>query len=346
MNDPRENFNVDEHLALLKGKRVFFDPLNGNLGDDLILAGIHEQLKRHKIQLVGSADVADHLLIKGGGAFFPAYHKIVKHIVGLLRERPNLPATILPTSYGLPDSFVNLVGDRNADLTVFAREKKSFELLAGSINNHNHFKLFLDHDSAFHLQDSKLVQTLRKNRRSRHILIVERSDAEALNSDSVQATTPQAMNGSMWRAAKTVLPDPIRLFLKRQTQLPALEKKNKLTPVAKRGIKRILADHPSLSHLPIRSFDISQRIFLDLNSFCSIVKDSAAVYSTRLHVGILSAMLNIPTYLVDGVYHKIQGIQSFSMDSWPHVQLESATTTGEETTGEETTGEATTGEAT
>ena len=55
--------------------------------------------------------------------------------------------------------------------------------------------------------------------------------------------------------------------------------------------------------------------------FEKLIASSAVVFTTRLHVGILSAMFDIPTYLIPGVYHKISGIYDLSMKGMPHVKL-------------------------
>ena len=69
--------------------------------------------------------------------------------------------------------------------------------------------------------------------------------------------------------------------------------------------------------------DISSRSVVSFDTFCTLIRDARAVCTNRLHVGVLAAMLNKPTLLVEGSYHKTRGIYEYSLRYFPHVAFRS-----------------------
>ena len=313
---------VDHHLNELKGKRVYYDQLKGNRGDDLILLGIEQQVKKAGLEIVSDISQADHLLIKGGGALIDSYGSLLKHIGDLLQSTPNMPATILPTSYHLTtNSLPKMCGDsRKAPLRVYAREKYSFEALQ-KCKFDCPFELGMDHDSAFHLIGSKYLNNLANRPKKKHILIVERTDAEAVTKNSLNNSKPAKGANKPKAAITALLPQSLKYHLKHRLVLPKIENQARTTAFASNTSDFIFKHHPDLKGLPIRCFDVSQNHLNTFDQFAQIIKDSAVVVSTRLHVGLFSAMLDIPTYLVAGSYHKLRGIYRYSMQDNSHVKL-------------------------
>lgn len=324
--------NVDSHLEQLKQGRVYFDPLVGNLGDDLILAGQKEQFRRHGIRQVKTPAEADHILIRGGGAFYPAYPRMLKNIQTLLAQNPAIPATILPASYGLTESLDVFCGSRTGQVTFFARETTTRDKLLQSLKPNAPINIELDHDSAFQLRETTWLHNLRQSRTDRHILLVERTDKERLQpiagshstvnneTGSVGAASIQGLNRwqrAFWRR----LPNRWRLAWTHRWNLPAIETASRQTSFARHALDLVHAHHADRSDLPVRAFDISQPDLLDLPGFARIIADAAVVVTTRLHVGIFAHLLEKPVYLVDGVYHKIRGIYNYSLRESPFVKL-------------------------
>jgi len=58
------------------------------------------------------------------------------------------------------------------------------------------------------------------------------------------------------------------------------------------------------------------------DQFCEFISEAAVVFTTRLHAGILAALLGRPTVIFGGPYHKIRGIYDYSLADRPHVQFE------------------------
>ncbi|MBW3609881.1 MAG: polysaccharide pyruvyl transferase family protein [Actinobacteria bacterium] len=93
------------------------------------------------------------------------------------------------------------------------------------------------------------------------------------------------------------------------------------TPLAKQLLDRALFEEPSLRGLPVYAADISLPWLYSFDQFTKLVARAAAVVTTRLHVGILAALLGKPTWIKPGTFHKIRGIYEFSMAGMDHVRL-------------------------
>jgi len=59
----------------------------------------------------------------------------------------------------------------------------------------------------------------------------------------------------------------------------------------------------------------------DFGSFVNIVRNASKVYTDRLHVAILSAILGKETYLYPNSYHKNKGVYEFSLSKFRNVKF-------------------------
>ena len=319
---------LDQLFESLADKRVYYDPLRGNRGDDLILLGIDELIRKHKIRLTPDVGKADHILIKGGGALIDDYASLLRDIRRLFHETSHVPTTLLPTSYHLRSSSMSeLVGPRTAPLRIYAREEVSFELLR-QMDFDGPVEIGLDHDTAFHLIGSDFLRGLQANRNERHVLIVERTDAEAIAQSKIQrdgqskgAMTATTVHRPAYSGLGKYVPSAFRSRLKHAIVLPKIEAVAMQTPVARSGLQLVHSRHPHTRQMKVRCYDVSQNQLNTFDQFTKVIADSSVVYTTRLHVGILSAMMGIPTYMLAGVYHKLSGIHAYSMSHWDHVRV-------------------------
>ena len=91
------------------------------------------------------------------------------------------------------------------------------------------------------------------------------------------------------------------------------------------GVVRELAcaERPELRDLPVVYNDVSNVTRNSFDDFVRIIAQAEAVVSTRLHVGILAAMLQKLTFLKDGPgdYRKLWSVYTQSLATTPHVQL-------------------------
>ena len=315
------DMTVDEQFQkfAVKKEQVYFQPIHGNFGDDLIVMGIESVASRNGLEFSSTMENADHLLVKGGGALLDVYPALLQQFKDFFHQNSNVPTTMLPTSYLLhTTSMPELVGRREAPLHIFVRERVSYELLK-DLEFEGPVSISLDADTAFHLSDGEFCNQLKATGNSSYILLVERTDPESLGNRhrfSGQIEEPSTVKEIVRRLVPVGLRAKFHQMRKGEEQDPLK------SHFAKKALERIYAEHPDLKGLPIRALDVSSLSSCgSLDEFASVIADAAVVYSTRLHVGILSAMLGTPTYLVEGVYHKISGIYEYSMKQMPHVTL-------------------------
>lgn len=303
----------------MEKQRVYFQPIHGNFGDELIVMGIESVAKQNGLEFSPEIEGADHLLIKGGGALLDVYPGLLKQFKEFFHQHSSVPTTMLPTSYLLNStSMPELVGRRKAPLHIFVREEVSYELLK-NLEFDGPVSISLADDTAFHLCDTEFCNQLRANRKPAYILIVERADPESLGNSHCFSKDPNPPSTLKQMVRKVV---PVGLRAKFH-QMRKGEKSNPLeSQFVTKALKRVYSDHPELQGLPVKALDVSSRdLCSGLDEFASVIAGAAVVYSTRLHVGILAAMLEIPTYVVQGVYHKISGIYNYSMTQMDHVTL-------------------------
>jgi exopolysaccharide biosynthesis predicted pyruvyltransferase EpsI len=311
--------SLKEELSQYSGKRVFFEPLEGNNGDKLIEMGSHTLLHSIGVKLVNNPQNAEAIVINGGAGMTDIW----SHGFGTLKNYntryPNTPLIILPSSFVFTKTdFPALFRDRIAPAFVYARERYSLKILEDLVYPDN-VHLGIDHDMAFQLQNTPYLQQLQASKAQRHILIVERNDPESVT----KAYQPQK-NGLKSYIPWSVKRPINRHFLwpiKRARISKRLPQLGINTAFVKEWHKQVLEDYPELQGLPVCAADISSPDLSSFNRFGQLIAEAAVVVGTRLHVGILAAMLDKPTYIKSGSYHKIRGIYEYSLANRNNVQL-------------------------
>ena len=167
---------------------------------------------------------------------------------------------------------------------------------------------------AFLLRNSDFLENLKKHRRSEHVLIVERTDVESTTGLHVQP-----MRGG---ALKRLLPESVKLLIKRRIRYQRALRAGITTPFARDTYDAIVAKHPDAADLPVICADISDPGVVSFERFCSLIAQARAVASNRLHVGILAALLDKPTLIRPASYHKIKGIYDYSMARMEHTWIQ------------------------
>jgi exopolysaccharide biosynthesis predicted pyruvyltransferase EpsI len=180
---------------------------------------------------------------------------------------------------------------------------------------------------AFHLQNSAYLRDLRTKTAQKHILVVERNDPESITGayQPAPASAPDE-NLSTW---KQRIPQPVRQAIYRHITTPLkhrviakrLGEQDIYTAFTQECLNRLIQDDPTRADLPIFAADISDPALCNFRRFSQLIAEAAVVVATRLHVGILAAMLDKPTYIQSGFYHKIRGIYEYSLVDSKHVQL-------------------------
>lgn len=305
---------VIETLNGLRGKSIFFEPVGGNNGDTVIELGTRELFRRLDIQVHDNRNAAEVILINGNGGVGVELHQ--KNFSGLrqyTRGFPHTPVILLPSSFHFQgDRIGACFQGRSAPALMFARDRYSLERLQGQTLPPN-VQIGLDDDMAFHLRGSELIESLKQRSKSKHVLLVERFDVEA-----APGVKPREIQVS--RKFKRGLPVPIRNFVKKIIHNHRAAQ-TKFTPAT---LQRLYREAPQYKGLPVIAQDISSQVGYTFDQFVDVIANAAVVVTMRLHVGILAALLDKPTYLIDAnraVYPKLKGIYEQSMTQMPNAHL-------------------------
>jgi len=311
-------------LMPYRGKPVFFEPLHGNNGDRLIEMGSRELLARLGITLVNQPDQAAVILLNGGAGMTDIWVHGFETLATYNRRYPTIPLIICPSSFWFTQTdFPALFRDRRSPAWIYARERYSLETLQ-ALEFPGDVRLGLDHDMAFHLQNSAYLRELRTKTAQKHILIVERNDPESVTG----SYQPQVVSSSTSRW-KQFIPKPIKQAVYRHVTIP-LRHRQIAQHLGEQGIHttftqdclhRLIQDDPSRATLPIFAADISDPALCNFHRFSQLIAEASVVAATRLHVGILAALLDKPTYIQAGSYHKIRGIYEYSLTNYNQVHL-------------------------
>lgn len=312
---------LDAELAQFRGKRIFFEPLEGNNGDELIEMGSHTLLRSIDAKLVGNPKQADAIVVNGGAGMTDIW----SHGLGTLKKYNSLysdvPLIVLPSSFSFTKTdFSALFRDRKAPAFIYARERYSLKLLE-DFTFPSDVRLGLDHDMAFQLKDTPYFKCLQTRESQKHILIVERDDAERVtNMTQPRSQSPNWKRNIPW-SVKRPINRHLLWKLNRRSIAKQLGELGLQTEFAQEWHQKVLIDYPELEGLPVFAADISSPALCSFDRFSQLVADAAVVVSTRLHVAILAAMLGKPTYIKSGSYHKIQGIFEHSLSERSNVRL-------------------------
>lgn len=320
---------VKEFLERYRGKKVFFEPLSGNWGDLLIKMGSLEIFKKTGLKLVKRPERADLIIINGGGGMTPLWKHGFRVLEYYSSNFQSKPIVVLPSSWSFdPSNFSVSFGKRAAPIYLYSREPYSFELLK-NVKFEGEVYCGLDHDMAFHLEESSFIKKLKSKSRNQHVLVVERGDVES--STGLEHPLPNLI-----RLARIIFPKPLRKtlptpvrnfsvkllwFLERLFFSQKNRKSSKESLFAKESIDYVSKMYPEFAELPIHTADISLQSICSFRCFCLLITQASVVITTRLHVAILSSLLGKPTFLKLGNWHKIIGVYEFSLKKRGNVKI-------------------------
>jgi exopolysaccharide biosynthesis predicted pyruvyltransferase EpsI len=320
-------YPLKDELLKYRGQPVFFEPLHGNNGDRLIEMGSLELLRKCGVRLVKKPEQAQLIVLNGGAGMTDIWLHGFRTLQSYNCKFPNIPLIICPSSFWFPQTdFAALFQARTSPALVFAREAYSLEILQ-NLSFPGQIKLALDHDTAFHLEASNYVQNLRSKSDRKHILVVERDDPESVTKPISSGLETRSSEDSFnWRNSipknvKRSIYRHITTPLKRITLAQSIGQRDFETPFTQACLQQVWQDYPAFQHLPVFAADISNPELCSFAMFSQLIAEAAVVVSTRLHVGMLGAMLDKPTYIKAGSYHKIQGIYDFSLADRDNVRL-------------------------
>jgi len=304
---------VIDKLKEFNSQTVFFEPLGGNNGDNLIEMGAMEIFKNTNINLQNKVQDAATIIINGSGDL--SYHPASKPIEETRQAKylinfPDKPVILLPSS-STPinvDRLIPILKNRNSQTILFARDSISFDLLKKLEGPK--VEVYLDHDMAFGLYESQWLKRLSEKVTNGPLLVVERFDAEGATSPPMVYRTPIFL--------RSLIPNGLKNLIKRKT----LESIHKNTSFVTEASDEVRKAFPSLVYADIKAADISLPQNYSFDSFAESVATSCGVVSTRLHVCILAALLGKPFIAVqfEGG-NKLKGVFDHSLKNFNHSKL-------------------------
>ena len=283
--------NVRAWLRERAALPIYFEKLSGNHGDTLIQLGARHVFSKLNLTLVDDPERAQLIFVNGGGAMNEIWGHGLRMVSELRARHPQTPLCIGPSTFDFETfDFRTLIGQGRAPMTVFCRERTSAALLM-PFASRGELDLHLDHDLAFQLRDSSFLEGARARRAEEHLLVAMRTDLEGRG-----ATIGRLRAPFLPRALRRRLADLRDRFVARGAssiidgELARLE-------VAEPG--RVITN------------DISRTGSFE--DFVELVARATAVVTDRLHVAILSALLEKRCSLSAGRYHKNRSVYEMSL---------------------------------
>jgi exopolysaccharide biosynthesis predicted pyruvyltransferase EpsI len=316
--------SLKNELSRYRGQTVFFEPLHGNNGDKLIEMGSLELLRQCEVNLVKKPQQAQLIVVNGGAGMTDIWVHGFQTLQAHNCNFPKTPLIICPSSFWFTKTdFPALFNNRVAPALIYAREAYSLDILKNLVFP-GQVQLALDHDTAFHLEGAAHIQNLRTRLAQKHILIVERDDPECVTKpypterliafpEVTQSVTLPGWKNCIPKVVKRPIYRHVITPLKRLTLAQHLGERDLNSSFTQSCLQRVWQDYPDLEKLPVFSADISDPSLCSFAKFSQLIAEAAVVVTTRLHVAILAAMLDKPTYIKSGPYHKIQGIFDYSL---------------------------------
>ena len=294
-----------DYISNYAGRRFFLHRLPGNHGDKLIEMGAELVLRSANVLNVDRAEDAEIILINGGGSFNTYWSGALDAAIEYREKYSDTKIVVGPQSYSFDESIrsklMRLVKLGPNNLTLFARENNSFEILQSEISKLPcTASVFLSQDLAFELMDSEVLYEMRNRCNPQHVLVSFRSDIE-----------------SPFSGLRKVAGVQRHLEWNRHPRIAVLLTKcvRRLLEFANRSIgSKIAIDQLGLEvkKLPIRFIDASTKRTFD--DFLRIVELSKLVITDRLHVAIYAHLLGIPlTVVVGDQFHKVESVYRLSM---------------------------------
>lgn len=306
---------VADALEPLSGRRVFYDPLWGNHGDKLIDLGSRATLARFGAKVVDDVEGAEAIVVNGSGGMLHYHKEALDRLALRASQAGERPFVLLPSSFLLDGiDLPALLGPRRAPTTLIARERPSLAQLR-RFEFDQQVRIGLDHDMAFALAGSPFLRRLRASARKRHILIVERRDREGTTNATQRPIGPPGL--------KRLLPRRMRRSVKHMISRRSASVAS--TAFAQHAVEAATALAPQADGLPLVCQDISDVGVASFRRFLTCVADAAVIVTNRLHVAVLGALLEKPTLVAPGNYHKIRGVHEFSLTQRDGVTLVSET---------------------
>ena len=330
--------SLDTTLVKFEGKRAhLFHPRNDH-GDRLAELAAEASLAAAGVRTTRNPEKAD-VIVVGSGSMADDFKGGFEPIESFARRFPVKPLVVLPSSFHLHAADVARVFmSRIEPAFVYARDPHSIEIL-DSLRIPWPVSIGLDHDVTFNFAGTEFFSQLLATRSEGYVLIVENRDGTNGDSQRKDKTASQdplfqpppepagpagSADGVDDRSAPEGVLGRLRGIGRRMTSVmgrhpwPAGAAQ---TPFARAAVERITAELPKLAALPVYADDVARPEVCSFVRFAELVAGAAAVATDRVSVAVLATLLDKPTWVRPGTYHKTRGVFRHSLAQQRNVRL-------------------------
>ena len=275
-----------------KKESLFLINPEGNSGDVLIRKGLEQYLKKNEFKVVNAVENAENIIIHGGGYINDFWGNGISLFKNLCKKYPNKRIITAPHSYFFfKTDFEKILKDCKGKIHLFSRDKYSFERLK-KMNLNRNIRLYLANDTAFLLENTNYLKGLRKKAKEKYILVCLRNDRES-----------RFLNKKKLKIFKIVFNKlGLTEYLKRKDYKKVLRKFIQNNQLQNKG-KIIIAD------VSLKPYE----------EFINLILNASKIYTDRLHVGILGALLGKKVYFYAASYKKIEGVYEQTLKKYPRI---------------------------
>lgn len=277
-------------------KTYFWEWEHGNNGDRLITMGVQRILRETGCELADSPEVAEQILMNGGGWFPDSLPNAFEKIANCRRKYPSLPLIMAPQIFGVRNvNFREICEISKSPFILFARDYISAESLREA-NLPVHCQVHLSQDPAFELQGSDFITNLVQESSEKHVLAAMRKDSPMRKDKLLTARL-------LARAKGTWLPKKIRRPF-------SWVRDRMVAHLSKDIIASILKQEKVGRELPKIYRDVSSSVGFE--EFVAAIRDAALIITDRLHVAVFGHLLGKRVVMVCGP-KKLKAVYDFSM---------------------------------
>ena len=336
---------LDQTLLKFEGKRAHLHHPQADHGDRLAEIAAEALLHASGVYTVRNPAKAD-LIVVGSGSYGDDFKGGFDPIDSFARRFPTKPLVVLPSSFHLHAADVARVFMARIEAAyVYAREQNSIEILEG-LRIPWPVSVGLDHDVTFNLTQTEYFQQLLALRSDKYVLVVERRGNHrrrdgllAAGQAGLEVETVMPPSGT-WADATASLqapasedgnsgaaPAPRLSFgarlrgVARRLRPHRWPAEAAQTPFAINAMERISGELPALKALPVYADDIADPNVCSFGRFGPLVAGAAAVVTDRISVALLATLLDKPTWVRPGTYHKVRGVFRHSLSTRRNVRL-------------------------
>lgn len=298
------NISIKDFLnSLPKGEQIYYKTNPGNAGDALIATGAYQLFNECNLNVISITtndfDSTNKIIIYAGGGnlvgiypearvFFENHHKKAKQLI-------MLPHTVTTNE--------DLLKDLGTNVTIFARERFSYQHL---LNNAKNANIYIDHDLAIYLNaqsiiDSKTITIFNALKLKIYYKLFNRTLARTIPSISIMIRNSIFEFNSLF-----LKPKDTGNFFRND-----VESLNFDTPKDNADLSRI---YEYGTHSEEVTYYTTQRLMRYINHFTNIRTD-------RLHICIAAALLNKQVEFYPNSYFKCKAVYEYSLkDKFPNIK--------------------------